>query len=111
VILRWLTGNLLPIALVGALAALGTAGYAVNRWIAAGQEAAVEADRAARRIADLEAEIEARRMAAEVHRAHAERLARESAARATLIEQLQNMEGLDAPLPNPLADAAGLLWQ
>ena len=109
-ILRWVSRHLVAVALSVAVAAVGTSTVAVHRWVTGREDAAVERDRLARQIADLRIEIAARAEAAAVQRAHAERLAREVEARTDRLRQLQSVEGLDAPLPDPLARAAGVLW-
>ncbi len=116
--LRWLSRHLVGVLLVTALAGLGTAGIAVNRWLHLREARAVEADRAERRIADLEAEIAdleaeiaARAEAARIVADYTRQLQDVAAERAELIRDLTTMEGLDAPLSDPAADVARRLWQ
>lgn len=45
-----------------------------------------------------------------VHRAHLERMAEAATEREALLNTLRQMEGLDAPLPDPMRDAGRLLW-
>lgn len=120
-VLRWVGGlrsAAMPALLGLAVIGVGSGAVAVNRWLEARDAAAVAAERAradlATRdatIAALRAEIATRAEAAAVLRAHNDRLARVAEERATLIGELQAMEGADAPLSDYLRDAAGRLWR
>ena len=109
-ILRWVSRHLVAVALSVAVAAVGTSTVAVHRWVTGRENAAVERDRLTRQIDALRAELAARAEARDVLRAHIDRLERGAAARAELIRNLSQIEGLNAPLPTPLADAARVLW-
>ncbi|WP_284262448.1 hypothetical protein [Roseicyclus amphidinii] len=107
---RWLSRHLVGVLVALSIGAVATAVTAVTRWLDDRAAAAVHNDRLVREIDRLRAENAARAESAAVQRAHAERLAGELAARQRLIDTLTDMEGLDAPLPDPLRDAARLLW-
>ena len=58
----------------------------------------------------LTASLEQAEEARAVHRAHLDRMAEDERERETLLKRLREMEGLDAPLPDPMRNAGRVLW-
>ncbi|MEQ3680105.1 hypothetical protein [Pseudophaeobacter sp.] len=104
----WVLRNLPGIALVAVLAgAVWIVGDAFNdRTRLRGELAAVQSDLAA-----AQAILEQAAETARIHRAHLARAADEARAWVALSNELQNMEGRDAPLSPLLAATAGRLFR
>ncbi|MEQ3677343.1 hypothetical protein [Pseudophaeobacter sp.] len=103
----WGLRNLPGLALVGVLAGLvWFVGDAFNdRTRLRGELAATQAD-----LATAQASLQQAAETARIHRAHLDRAADEARQWSALSNELQNMEGRDAPLSPLLAATAGRLF-
>ncbi|GAA6198681.1 hypothetical protein NBRC116598_41260 [Pseudophaeobacter arcticus] len=103
----WVLRNLPGIALVTMLAGVvWFIGDAFNdRTRLRGELAAVQSD-----LATTQASLQQAAETARIHRAHLDRAADEARAWVALSDELQNMEGRDAPLSPLLAATAGRLF-
>ena len=103
----WVLRNLPGIALVTMLAGVvWFIGDAFNdRTRLRGELAAVQSD-----LATAQASLQQAAETARIHRAHLDRAADEARAWVALSDELQNMEGHDAPLSPLLAATAGRLF-